>query len=372
MDIFILNQYFEPVTLIERFISAIWVERYTKSGDVTILTEASDTNLDLLKEGVLLGLADSDEVMQIENALEENGTLKVTGETLDVPILGERIYRWTAQNAEDSVDLGFMNPAHAMMAVVSSAAISSDLGFYVGLDKAKQKFTGLSLGDEAVWPGTYPLMKAKRGSALENILPMADTYQIGYSLYLESINLNTHVYSLKFKTYIGVDRTSAHPENGTVKFSPSNDSLTNISKLRSISGYKTIAYAYAPDLEDGSFLYPGVANVPGGYEAIDFNRRELIVEVNDATIDNYGTVSAITDYLVQAAKDALANNNYTKVIDGEIVPQSQFKFGVDYLMGDLIELDDNEGNTQAARITEYIRSQDETGERAYPTVSVID
>jgi hypothetical protein len=61
-----------------------------------------------------------------------------------------------------------------------------------------------------------------------------------------------------------------------------------------------------------------------------------------------------------------------KSVDGEIVPDSQFQYGVDYNLGDVIEVEGNTGVIQTARITEYIRSQDQAGEKSYPTVSMTD
>jgi hypothetical protein len=66
------------------------------------------------------------------------------------------------------------------------------------------------------------------------------------------------------------------------------------------------------------------------------------------------------------------DNKFTKVVDGEIVPDIQFKYGVHYYLGDVVELQGNSGIVQNARVTEYIRTQDESGERAYPTVTVLD
>jgi hypothetical protein len=76
--------------------------------------------------------------------------------------------------------------------------------------------------------------------------------------------------------------------------------------------------------------------------------------------------------LDQKAKDALANNNYVKLADGEVVPELTYTLGLDYGLGDIIELrNEDQTLSQKARITEIIRSQDDTGERAYPTLSVI-
>jgi len=98
-----------------------------------------------------------------------------------------------------------------------------------------------------------------------------------------------------------------------------------------------------------------------------------MVFADDITTDKVGGSAAVLlQVLNQRAKDGLANNNYTKVVDGEVVPQAQFQFGKDYGMGDIVELQSLRGDLQRARVTEYIRTQDATGERAYPTISVID
>jgi hypothetical protein len=73
-----------------------------------------------------------------------------------------------------------------------------------------------------------------------------------------------------------------------------------------------------------------------------------------------------------AAYNYLLNYTFTKAVDGEFVPQSPYIFGIDYFLGDVIELQGASGLIQNARVTEYIRSQDSTGEKAYPTVAVIN
>jgi hypothetical protein len=67
----------------------------------------------------------------------------------------------------------------------------------------------------------------------------------------------------------------------------------------------------------------------------------------------------------------LSNNDRINVVDGEIVPNKQYTYGIDYGLGDLIELQGNTGAIQNAMVMEYIRTQDESGEKAYPTVEVI-
>jgi len=85
-----------------------------------------------------------------------------------------------------------------------------------------------------------------------------------------------------------------------------------------------------------------------------------------------GDPNVLLQILNARAQDALTNHHFVKVVDGEIVPTAQFKYGRDYNLGDIVELQGNSGIVQNARVTEYIRSQDESGEHAYPTVAVLD
>jgi hypothetical protein len=87
---------------------------------------------------------------------------------------------------------------------------------------------------------------------------------------------------------------------------------------------------------------------------------QTVVDAND-----------ITAFRIQNAKDALANHNYIRAIDGQSSPTSDYKFGVHYGLGDIIELEGLTGLISKARVTEYIRSQDKTGEKEYPTISVL-
>jgi hypothetical protein len=109
----------------------------------------------------------------------------------------------------------------------------------------------------------------------------------------------------------------------------------------------------------------------GGYTGFDL--RALLVLADDITTDMVGSDPAVLlDILNSRANDALVTNRFVQAVDGEIVPESQIKYGVHYNLGDIIEVQGNSGAVNYARVTEYIRAQDATGEKAYPTVSVIN
>jgi hypothetical protein len=207
---------------------------------------------------------------------------------------------------------------------------------------------------------------------------LAKQYQVGISLYLESASPVTG-YSLKFKTYQGVDRTS----DGVVplvRLVPGLDDISDIKEIRSNAMFKNVVYVYYQGVMTKHLLNP-LEPEPEGLD-----RRVLIVDAEGAPTatgtyaqnwrwGNYGvkivTPGDITAFREQNAKDAFANHNYIRAIDGQTSPVTDYKFGSDYGLGDLIELEGLTGAISKARITEYIRSQDNKGERSYPTISVV-
>jgi hypothetical protein len=207
------------------------------------------------------------------------------------------------------------------------------------------------------------------GPVYDALKEIASTYEIGMSITLASATDTS--YSLPFRTYRGLDRTSGQSANAQVRFSPQMDSLTDIKELRSIEKFKTHVYSFVPSNPEGMATVPGISSYVEGYSGFDM--RALMIFCDDITTDLVGTDPNILNAILNTrAHDALMDNKFTKVVDGEIVPDIQFKYGVHYYLGDVVELQGNSGIVQNARVTEYIRTQDESGERAYPTVTVLD
>lgn len=371
MDLYTLNENFVRDESVEGFNSVIWTERYTKAGDFSLSVPPTQENIAKLQEGTFLWTPESDLVMLIETALIKDGQLKLTGFDI-LAFLNNRLIRTTSTHADRYWNIGGTPGglmAYAVTAFVQAGGfISTSL---VGIDGAREVIPGFG-----VWSsdntGASVTLAVPYGPLYDALVQIAETYQVGQKVYLDRISAPG--FNLLYKTYRGKDRTSAQSVNDIVVFSPKMDSLTDISELRSISGYKNVAYAFAPSAPPELVTGPGVAYADGAAAtSMGFNRRVLMTFEDDLTTDKVGgDPNVLLAMLNQRAKDALANNNYTKVVDGEVVPQTQFQYGKHYGLGDIVELQSPRGFKTNARITEYIRSQDSTGERAYPTVTVID
>jgi Siphovirus ReqiPepy6 Gp37-like protein len=370
MDLFTLDSTFQRDKVIDEYISLIWTERFIKNGDMNLVLPSTPERRAALAEGVFVGLLDSDVPMQIETQSTEDGLITCVGKTLDT-FFNQREIWITVDPAIDTWDLRG-KPGELLGYIVQEMLVS---GLYVnnealGIGGDLNAIPYLVVGDIDT-TGDEISVKIPIGPVYDAIFPIAETYNIGMKVFLS--RSDAFGYELTFTSYKGLDRTSDQLENNLVQFSSQLDSLSNVKELRSLAEYKTVAYVFPPDWS--SSTPPVVEYAPGADPAATgFDRRILVTRATDISNDQVApAVPGVTllSLMTQKAKDALANNNFTKIVDGEVVPQSQYKYGTDYMLGDLIELKGQDGLPQKAQITEFIRSKDATGERAYPTVSVI-
>lgn len=380
MELYVLGQSFLRETPIEDYSSVIWTERYNTPGEFQLTLPASYAAVNALAEGSFIAEAGTKEVMMVDTQSIENGLLTVKGSTL-LDFLQHRIIRTTKAHADKIWTLYELTPGQSMGEIVQQMCIGGsylddNLGVPNGLN---EKIQNLAIGDTDS-TGDPTGLPIDFGPVLDALQKIADTYSLGHRLFLDSATPSG--YQLLYESYAGLDRTTGnYAGNEIVSFSPIMDTLAGLKELRSIKGFKTVAYAYAPaeDVLDltGFFGQAFAPGVPGGNSG--FNRRTLMVyddNLKSSDLAGVGGGSAsildMISVLDEVAKNALANNNFTKVVDGEIVPQAGILYGYHYKLGDIVELQSATGEIQKARITEYIRTQDATGIKSYPTVTVIE
>lgn len=377
MELYTLDTNFRKAELIDTYISAIWTERYTDLGDVVLSVEANLKNRTLLAPGTFLGHPDSEFIMVIESHDVQDGVLKVTGATIDKTFAHRLIWPSLDDYTVNQYITDSWPPGQAMWEVVKRYCAPSGWfdvasGFAYGTLISGNILDSLVMGSKAM-EGTFAQFTAKRGPVLDFVKEIGQANNVGWKL-----TANIFTAELTFTTYYGKDRTSGQSTWPLVRFSPNLDSLANIKELLSNSNYRTVAYAISPDFDPaveffGASAYLGKAYAyPGAAEDGTYKHRALLVEVTGLNVDTIPDFATYKSVMDTHAKTALAENNGTKVVDGEIVPDSEFVYGTDYGLGDIIELQDQYGYIQKARITEYIRSKDANGSRAYPTVAVID
>lgn len=433
MEFHTLTSEFVKDVVIDEFESGIWTERYTKPGDVKLILPATRERTKQLAPGKFLSLKGSKEVMLLDTQLIEDNTITVTGNTLE-KFLDERVVQLFVDHDSPQVN-PFMTvwklkdtPAKTMAQIVQDMVISSYHIIYNDVYRGgAMAIDNLVLGpifqggarDTDGTPLKFSTALSPGEPLHAALLKIAEEYHLGMSLYLGYAN--DEGYELRFTVYKGIDRTGPFVEaNGDtrqgndlypiVRFSPELDSYTNIKELRSNEGYKTEVTVTLPDgiwapseaggpvgmwpvnvraFEVGGNVYRSGENFKARVASIPTKKvtdrmiKKALGKFNPDDPRPAGSPASvmwgdqaertrINEIMYEEGKLYLAQNRRKRSIDGETVPQDYYRFGKDYRLGDIVEVEGYTGEIEKVRVTEYIRTHDETGERDYPTLSPVD
>lgn len=375
MEPYTLSREYLKKDIIDGFSSIIWTERYFGDSQVELVVPLTTTMVDKLPVGTFLGLQESNELMILETMSIEEGKLKLSGISV-LPWLNNRFVRTSASHNDRYWYLEGETPGWILWAMIYYMCIG---GQYLDGTTPTQipnpeKFILPGLGLYDYDRSGIPLKVAVPYKELyDAMLEIAKTYELGMQIILD-ITAST---PLQFRSYKGLNRTSAQTENPVIRFSREMESLSDIKEVQSIAEFKTEVYSFAPGLKPDEGqpdlrTAPGIA-ILGGSEYTGFDLRAKMIFSEDITTDQIGAHGpTLIDILNNRAQTELTNSKYIKTVDGEIVPDSQFQYGADYNLGDIIEVEGDTGTIQPSRITEYIRSHDNSGEKAYPTVVGIE
>lgn len=371
MELTTLDKDFLPVAVIDVFESAIWVERYYGDSEVQLVVPATSDILEKLAIGTFLSIDQSKEVMILETHDISGNQATIRGISI-LKWLNNRFIRTTA-NHEDRYWYMFEETSGAApWSIIDLMCV--DMGerfgviFPLGIpNPAHLKIPNLqaiSIDDS----GPTVELAVPFGPIYDAIREIAVTYQVGMTITLEYAS--EAGYLLGFSSYRGIDRSSNQSLTPPVRFSSQMESFANTKEFQSISDYATEAWTFAPENPGGLATSPGWAS--RDVSATGFDLRAIMVFEEDLTTDTTGLgATGLLDALYYRAAKALEVHKFAKIIDGEIVPTGQFQYGVDYNLGDIIEVQGYSGIVQTARVVEYIRSKDNTGEKAYPTLEMI-
>jgi hypothetical protein len=158
-------------------------------------------------------------------------------------------------------------------------------------------------------------------------------------------------------TAIGIEIYTGTDRSGNVYFDGTRDLLDDGSYLFSKVGSADTAYILGPA--------SAVILNKSGAASSGINRRVILVD---------GTTSGVSDEtsLVEHGKMSLAEAHPLAIFDGSINQDlSPYVYGVDYDLGDTVRLVGDYGLDEKARVTEYIRAEDATGVKSYPTLVTV-
>jgi hypothetical protein len=361
MEVYILDGLLRRWAVVDQFESLIWTERFQEIGDCEILLTSTSANRKLFTTGKRLALNESLRVMTVEtveNATDSEGKriLKVKGRSIE-SVLEDR----TAVNLAEFETSAKWNISGTPGAIVrhmfdyicvQGTNSPSDVVPFLG--------SGPLIPDGNIPESTDEILWAQDPEVLyKPIKEICDIYDLGFRLIRNPVtNL------LRFDIYSGSDRTRTQTVLPAVVFSEKFENLVSSTELSTIESSKNCAFVYTEVGSAEEFHYE-LVYAPDVDPAIDgFDRKMLFLKVSLEEEELVDISGALQYHGLQE----LTKHRATAAYDGEIDQWSQYKYGTDYHLGDLLALEGLDGRVSNMRATEQIFVHDEEGERSYPTL----
>ena len=353
MELLILDKNFDSSETLDIFESLIWTDRYFGYGDFELYMPANEEILQLLPLGYYLYIRESEHLMIVEDHeistdAEEGAHLKITGRSLE-SILERRIV-WNQTVLTGSLQNGVKKLLDEN--VIAPSDGSRKIPNFIFKASEDPRITALTIETQYRGENLYDV-----------IVDICKSENLGFKIILDGKNM---VFSL----YMGIDRSYAQETNPYVVFSPGFDNLLNSNYIESEKTLKTIALVAG----EGEGSNRKVTTVTKEAKT-GLDRREVFIEASGVSSYVNGQTISESEYLKQLSQkgtEELAKNKKTISFEGEADIASTYIFAEDYYIGDVVQVLNEFGCQARSRITEFIRSQDDTGLEYYPTFETLD
>lgn len=342
------NSAFVKIAVIDYAKSVIWIERYNKSGEFELYLRASENLLKLFSLDGLIITRDAIDTAMIADTVKLstdaiNGDyITVTGKTID-SVLGYRIfpkqkdYSGTAENViRQMITDNVINPAYS-----------------------DRQMNFVMLADSNGWEET--LEKQVTGkNLLDTISDICISFDYGYKMTFSNGNF-------VFNLYKGADRSFSQSVNPYVVFSPQFENLGNTEYSKNKNTYFNSVYVAGEGEGSDRIILEVNDELKKGLFL-----REKWVDAKTISSTTEGGTLRPTEYLQLLAdrgREELKITQEVTSFSGEILNLNSYRYGIDYFLGDKIQIETEYGMTGIAQITEITEVEDDTGYKIYPTLS---
>lgn len=351
LNMYFLDENFDIVIVLDEYESALWVDRYWSSGEVTIKVPPTQALVAALTQCHYIQTSISDSTMVIEDLdikKELGGAgrdiLTIAGRTM--PVILERRIVWDKTYLD-----GLLQDAITQVMnenVISPTDTDRTISEFEFIQSTDPTVMGMSVNTQYNGENIYDV-----------ISDLCRSREIGFKVVVQP--------DLKFRLilYSGVNRAYDQADNPWVVFSPSFDNLSNIQYYASKRFLKTVLLV-AGEEGIGNERITTTVEAPGG-ALTGLNRREGYTE--PSVQRNVGEVTlSDEDYILQMkgrGQEEISKQTEVVYFDGE-ADLTYVQYGVDFFMGDVVQLMDSYGNSRESRVTEMMYSSSANGYFAYP------
>lgn len=382
MELYVLNKNFITVGVIDEYESFNWTDRYNEAGDFELVLLVTKELLNTIQSDYYLYFNKSEHLMIIEGLeiktdSEKGDRLIVTGRSLE-SLLQRRIL-WF--KIKFNLANGFQHAIDKMVNVSMADEVN------IWGDEAAATNRRIP-GFKVIREWNNATLDALRMDAIEywgeNLydivvdLCKSRDPDVGFKVTWNHTNSDD---TFNFKLYIGKDRSSGNSENNIpISFTPRLDNIFDTDYYESVQGYKTtvlIAGQYpknnqsdgeVDDITTCAYRGRSLTTYTGLYRREVFcDARNVPYKDDNGNLYNKNTV--VKPALIDEGKKTLntLSNKKAKTFEGEVDYTTVYEYGIDYAIGDVVDVADIYGHEMKARIVEVTFSDDEEGFSINPT-----
>lgn len=338
-----LNEAREAIGVYDRAESVLWVSRYCEPGEFELLTPLDGETAGLFMRGSFVARLDDPMVGVIESLRttsdeDEGRRLLVSGRCAK-SLLSRRIV-WGQQ------DFSGTSEARARAAILGNAVSPED---------PARRLPGLALGEYAGL-GSEAESQATGDNLMETVASWLNADGLGWAVELNGGG------EFEVRVYAGADRSEAQEAVPRVTFCPEMDNLASSEYSRDDSESANVALV-GGEGEGASRAYASVGEAEG------LARRECFVDARGTSSVVEGGELSEAEYealLIDKGRTALAEKATKVEFSGEIAPGGVFALGVDYFLGDIVSVRDENGISGTARVVEVCECEDSEGRTVEP------
>lgn len=350
MQPIVLDKNFDAVKVLDAYEALIWTERYAAAGDFEFHAPATTELLTVMVPGRYLYLSESDTIMMIDKIevrtdVDEGNKLIVSGSSAAY-ILSRRII-WSQTTLD-----GYLEGQ--IQKLLNENVISPS-----DSNRRISNFLFEASNDAAI--GAMTIRSQYTGDNLYKVIgEICEERGLGFKVTFNSSN------QFVFKLINGKDRSYDQTENEPVIFSPSFDNLIESDYSNSQLNYKTIALVAGEDTGDArkrTTIQPDPAT--------GLDRRELYIDARDIRQEEGMSDADYYSVLQQRANEKMSGYLGNESFDASMEVNIAAKFGVDFFLGDIVQVENEYGMSGRCRVTEIIRSMKSTGYYEYPTFKML-
>lgn len=366
--VYFLDNEFRRQYPVDCYQSLIWTSRYNQGGDFELSIAANAELYSEIKKYPYAMIEESDTVMCVEELelttdSEESDILLVSGRDLAASILSRRVL-WG-----QTVITGKLQDS--VRKLLNWNIISPSI-----TERKIPNFTMKDSSDPVIVSG-----ESEEQYFCENLFKviseLCEKYELGFRLVPKIGG------ALEFELYNGTNRAFSQTAVPPVVFSDDYGNLLSSRHLFSKKEYCNSAIVAAGGTgferpihmvskQDFSGLdryeiyvnASDITNDPSGLDAYENYSYEERLEIARALDQEYAT--AIREKGLSALSESAPLDSF----DGEIDPEVQFVYGIDFFLGDVVQISNKYGAEAETRVSEVIISSDQSGVRIVPTFTL--